>query len=128
MCTALGRNRLGVNHMESCLMIKLKTSYIIFVVSSSAPLRCSALIPLLSADFSFLRHVNLKHQFFHGKIFDVIVLFKVLFKVFNMFIIVSRCPSHLFLSSSTDLRKTVQMCWQCVSSMLRCLRLNFSGA
>ena len=36
-------------------MIKLKISCIIFVVSSSAPLILSALIPLLSADFSFLR-------------------------------------------------------------------------
>ena len=41
--------------MEFCLMIKLKISCIIFVVSSSALLRSSALIPLLSAAFPHLR-------------------------------------------------------------------------
>ena len=41
--------------MELCLMIKLKISCVMFVVSSSIPLRPSALIPLLFADFPFLR-------------------------------------------------------------------------
>ena len=41
--------------MEFCLMIHLKISCAIVIVSSSAPLISSALIPLLSADFPFLR-------------------------------------------------------------------------
>ena len=41
--------------MVFCLMIKLKISCVIVIVSSSAPSISSALIPLLSADSPFLR-------------------------------------------------------------------------
>ena len=40
-------------------------------LSSPAPLRHSALIPLLSTDFSFLESVNCKHQVFHSEFWDV---------------------------------------------------------
>ena len=49
-------HKLGV--MEFCLMIRLRSSCIIVIVFSRAPLTSSALIPLLSADFPFLRLPN----------------------------------------------------------------------
>ena len=55
-------------------MIKLKISCIIFVVSSSAPLIPSALIPLLSANFPFFEAVDCNHHFFPGEFWDVSVL------------------------------------------------------
>ena len=44
--------------MEFCLMIRSKSSCIRVIVFSRAPLTSSALIPLLSADFPFLRLPN----------------------------------------------------------------------
>ena len=127
-------HELGV--MESCLMIKLKTSCIIFVVSSSAPLTSSALIPLLSFDFPFFffETVNRNTQFFRGEFWEVIVLFTV----FNTFIIVSMvpnvlkssvvCPSRLFSLFLPEYRTSQYFC-TCVSnahsSMPRCLTTSF---
>ena len=67
--------------MEPCLMIKLKTSGVIFCrffVSSFEIFRFDSFA-------AFLESVNRNNQFLHGKFLDVIVLFLV----FKMIIIVS---------------------------------------
>ena len=100
--------------MEYLLMIKLKTSCIIFVVSSPAPLRSSALISFAVCRFPSLETVNRNIQFVHGKFWDVFVLFIVFnlvhhsqhgHKCLQFFF---RCPSHLFFHRShlsIDLRR-----------------------
>ena len=99
-------------------MIKLKISCIIIVVSSSAPLISSALIPLLSllsGDFPFVRlsiacvclaH-RLQHHRQHGR---------------KCYKILLHCPSRLLFHRShlsEDLCRISRKCWHCLSSLLR---------